>query len=575
MADCGPRGRRAAGRAARPRPRDAAAHVGEPAAARARGRPDRRRRDRGAARERRRGRRARHRWVRRLLAALLVVAGLVVLFLPGLGLRLTVLLVGLLLLAQGVREVITGALSRSLGARDRVATLLSGVSAIIFGLLALTWRDVTVLVLGVAFGAWLLVRGVRLLVETVGPRWLGRRREGRASRGRPRIVLAASSLVLALLLAAVGGRLLGTPHPDDFYTPPLDVPEAAGVLLRAEPFTRAVPDGATAWRILYTTTRDEGMPAVASGLVVVPDGAQAAPVVAWDHGTTGVAVGCAPTLLADPLASGAMPDPAAVVDAGWAIVMTDYIGLGADPPHEYLVGQGEARATLDAVRAAHQLPDAGLGDRTVVWGHSQGGGAALWTGGVAPGYAPELDILGVAAMAPAANLPAMIDALAGDTAGTLVGPLVLAGFAERYDDVRVSDYLRPEATLLYEETLARCWSDPAMLVSVVGAVAIDRPIWRTDPNAGPLAQRLEENVPRLPIEAPLLLAQGLADTLVLPDAQRAYVEELCAAGQAVDYRTYEGQDHVGVVGPDSPLPGELLRWTADRFAGLPADDTCP
>lgn len=308
--------------------------------------------------------------------------------------------------------------------------------------------------------------------------------------------------------------------------------------------------------------------------MVVPDDIDQPPIIAWDHGTTGAAVGCAPTLLPDPLASGAMPDPAAVIAAGWAIVATDYIGLGADSPHEYLVGQPVGRATLDAVRAARQLMGVSLGGQVAVWGHSQGGGAALWTGGLAASYAPEIDVVGVAAMAPAANLPAMIDELANEKAGTLVGPLALAGFAERYDDVRVTDYLRPAATLLYEETLARCWSDPAMLVSVAQAVVIDRPIWSRSPNEGPLSQRLEENVPRLPIAAPLMIAQGLADTLVLPDAQGTYVDELCAAGQKVDYRTFDGEDHVSVVSAGSPLLDELVQWTTDRFAGAPATDTC-
>lgn len=162
------------------------------------------------------------------------------------------------------------------------------------------------------------------------------------------------SLARAVVLAFLGG-LGGTPQPDAFYLPPPQVPDATGVLLRAEPFERAVPEGAHAWRILYTTTRADEVHAIASALVVVPDTPEPVPVIAWTHGTTGVAVGCAPTLLPDPLASGAMPDPAAVIDAGWAIVATDYIGLGADPPHAYLIGEEAARATLDAIRAAHQL----------------------------------------------------------------------------------------------------------------------------------------------------------------------------------------------------------------------------
>jgi len=372
----------------------------------------------------------------------------------------------------------------------------------------------------------------------------------------------------------VGGRLLGTPVPDAFYAAPSAVPSEPGVLLRAEPFTATIPDGAHAWRILYTTTRDEGSPAIASGFVVMPDGAKRPPTIAWAHGTTGAAVGCAPTLLDDVQAAGAMPEMDAALQRGWAVVATDYVGLGADAPHPYLVGEAEGRSVLDAVRASRQLADASFGEQVVVWGHSQGGGAALWTGGIAAQYAPELEVVGVAAMAPAANLPAMIGQLADGKAGTIVGPLVLAGYSSHYADVRVRDYLRPEATLLYEETAARCWPDPSFIVSVLEAGVIDRPIWRKSPNEGPLAARLEANVPRNTIGAPVLIAQGLADTLVLPGAQQEYVDSRCAAGQRLDYRTYPGKDHMGVVSAGSPLLPQLLQWTEDRLRGEPAADTC-
>ncbi len=100
----------------------------------------------------------------------------------------------------------------------------------------------------------------------------------------------------------------------------------------------------------------------------------------------------------------------AVVQQGWAVVVTDYAGLGTAGPHPYLIGEGEARSVLDATRAARQLDDISLSTETVVWGHSQGGHAALWTGQLAPTYAPDVGVIAVAAMAPAANLPALIEA---------------------------------------------------------------------------------------------------------------------------------------------------------------------
>jgi hypothetical protein len=55
---------------------------------------------------------------------------------------------------------------------------------------------------------------------------------------------------------------------------------------------------------------------------------------------------------------------------------------------------------------------------------------------------------------------------------------------------------------------------------------------------GALGKRFEQNVPRGMIHAPLLVAQGLADPLILPAMQRRYVNRLCRAGQRLQYRTY-------------------------------------
>jgi acetyl esterase/lipase len=64
---------------------------------------------------------------------------------------------------------------------------------------------------------------------------------------------------------------------------------------------------------------------------------------------------------------------------------------------------------LDSVRAARDMPDSGASDRFAVWGHSQGGHAALYTGELAARYAPDLKLVGVAAAAPATYLVELFD----------------------------------------------------------------------------------------------------------------------------------------------------------------------
>lgn len=522
--------------------------------------------------------------VRGLLFLALAVA---VLVWPAPTIGVVALLVGVGLVVAGVLDVVDGV--RSSGT-DRWARVAVGAASVLLGGLALVWPDVTVLVVAVVLGVRLVLLGVRLLVAGVRRARAARRppetvaapsrRSRSARRGPAALVGAVLAFVAAAVLTGVSVAVQrAAPHADAFYAAPDAPPDEPGSLLRAEPFTRQIPDGASAWRILYTTTLDEGEPTVASGLVVVPDGVGTdggapPPVVAWAHGTTGYARGCAPSVLDEPFESGAFFLLDDVLARGWALVATDYAGLGTAGPHPYLVGQGEARSVLDAVRAARALDGATLGEQTVVWGHSQGGHAALWAGAVAPAYAPDVPLAGVAALAPASDLTAMVSHLENVPGGSVFASYVVAAYDAAYPDADAIEAVRPGARLVVHEMASRCLSEPGALVSVAEALSMDQPLWTTDPTDGALGERLAENVPTGAVEAPLLVAQGASDPLVLPSTQDAYVGERCAAGQPVDYRTYEGRDHVGLVQADSPLASDLVRWTEARLAGEPPTPTC-
>ncbi|HEV8461550.1 MAG TPA: prolyl oligopeptidase family serine peptidase, partial [Gaiellaceae bacterium] len=123
-------------------------------------------------------------------------------------------------------------------------------------------------------------------------------------------------------------------------------------------------------------------------------------------------------------------------------------------------------------------------------------------------------------------------------------------------------------------TAQRCLSGPEALVSVATNILNDAMFSRS-PSSGALGRRLLENIPLQPIKAPLMVAQGLADTLVLPSAQEKYVNALCASGQQLEYRTYRGYDHVAVVAdPQSPLIRDLFQWTKDRLTRTPPPRGC-
>src|SRR5699024_7078435 len=131
-----------------------------------------------------------------------------------------------------------------------------------------------------------------------------------------------------------------------------------------------------------------------------------------------------------------------------------------------LIGPGEAHSVLDGIRAAGQLEGAELAPQTVVWGHSQGGHAALWTGQLAPQYAPELSIEGVAALAPAADVPAFAEDLTHSRVGLLFASYAMAAYSEHYPEISLQEQVIPPARTLVHEMAGRCLAEPSILASI-------------------------------------------------------------------------------------------------------------
>ena len=363
--------------------------------------------------------------------------------------------------------------------------------------------------------------------------------------------------------------------PDTFYDPPAsDASRKAGLLLRSEPLKDVVlPAGIQGWRILYATTVDDSTPATAVATVFarIDLPPRPCPVIAWEHATTGLLQKCMPSLLSAPTKG--VPERNRIVMAGWVVVATDYSFAETHGPHPYLIGEGEARAALDSVRAARQMSELTLDKRMVVWGYSQGGHAALWTGIVGPRHAPELEILGVAAIAPAANVK---NILAMNVAvDKRFGPYLALSYSRFYPDITFEQALRPGALDAARQIVNLCGFVPPEDLERIETLAatFDGPALATSSNKA-LQARLEQNAADGPIQAPVVIAQGLSDIVVPPAATDAYVEERCSAGQRLEYWTFAGRDHFTIVQPGTPLEELLIKWTRARFAGEPQASGC-
>ncbi len=362
--------------------------------------------------------------------------------------------------------------------------------------------------------------------------------------------------------------------PDAFYDPPPDLPRQPGALLRREPLKDVIlPAGMRGWRILYATTVNDSTPATAVATVFAPTHPHAGPcpVIAWEHATTGLLQKCMPSLLSAPTKG--IPWCNRIVRAGWVMVATDYSFAEKGGPHPYLIGEGEARAVLDSVRAARQMSELTLDKRMVAWGYSQGGHAALWTGIVGPRYAPDLEILGVAAIAPAANIQKIL--AMNVEADKRFGPYLALSYSRFYPDITFEQALRPEAVDAARQIVNLCCFLPPEDAERVQALAatFDGPALATNSNKA-LQARLEQNTADGLITAPVVIAQGLSDIVVPSSATDAYVEERCSANQRLEYWTFAGRDHFAIVQPDTPLEELLIKWTTARFADEPQPSGC-
>jgi pimeloyl-ACP methyl ester carboxylesterase len=378
-----------------------------------------------------------------------------------------------------------------------------------------------------------------------------------------RIVLLS---VLALVAAApaAAAEVPKAPSGLKLYKPPKNLKSYGdGDLIWGRRVANALPQASRTWTLLYRSTSLRGKAIGVSGFLMLPKGKapkRGWPVVSWAHGTSGIADRCAPSRDPDgPYTTYAAKQFGAWLKAGYAIANTDYEGLGTPGVHPYVVGRSEGRGVVDIVRASRQI-DGRLARRYVIAGHSQGGHAALFAAALGPKRAPELRLRGVAAFAPASHLDLLSRALPSFTTPSgLSGlaALVLRGVSAVYPEIEPSQIASDRALALFPQVDRVCLGELNQPSSFGGIAPAD--LVRPGADMEPLNRRLAQQNPDLKIAAPVLVAQGLADTTVLPALTNQLDEELRARRNKVRYLTYPEVDHGGIVAAADRATRRFLR----------------
>ena len=363
-----------------------------------------------------------------------------------------------------------------------------------------------------------------------------------------------------------------------FYRLPSPVPTGdPGDIIKIEKIASA-PLGSTAWRVIYHSRDLQGDDVPVSGVVIVPTlpaPAGGRTVVAWGHPTTGAAAKCAPSLGLDPFQT--IEGLHELLAEGYAIVATDYPGLGVDAPSSYLLGVPESNSVLDAVRAARQIDGTDAGDRVVLWGHSQGGQAVLFAAERAAAYAPELDILGVAVAAPAADLGELMSDDIVDISGVTIAsyaiPAYEAAYQDRFPDGRISAILTPAGATATPRMAALCLLSQNTEIHAIAEPLIGGYVTSDPSTTEPWQTLLAENsAGSQPITVPVFVGQGLADELVKPAATEDYVTLLCTQKAHVSFHRYPGVNHGFAA--YAALP-DMLGWLTAVTSGTTPSSTCP
>ncbi len=232
---------------------------------------------------------------------------------------------------------------------------------------------------------------------------------------------------------------------------------------------------------------------------------------------------------------------------------------------------------LDGVRAARNL-DAGAGTRFGVYGHSQGGGAALWTAAQAAAYAPELHLVGTVAIAPATELAQILDADLRTRVGKVLGSMATVAWSRLYPGATLAAVYASPAAMRAATRLAQMCVTSAtrdtQLAALVGATELTLAggLRSGALGAAPWSAIVAQNtIVAARVPGPVLLVEGSADTIVPPPVTAAFRTALCAANVRVQYDVLQGIGHINAGMQAVPL---LLPWFEDRFSALPAPSNC-
>lgn len=339
-----------------------------------------------------------------------------------------------------------------------------------------------------------------------------------------------------------------------FYAGP--IPPAGG-LIETVPLAPqlSVTGAGAAYRILYSTTNQHGAPAVSTAAVFVPHTPPPPggyPVIAWAHGTVGLGDDCTPSAL--PRTARDNEYLSHWLDQGYAIVASDYAGLGTPGLMSYLNSVTTAHGVIDSVIAAHKM-DIPMSPKWAIVGQSQGGGAAVSSARWATEFSAGsgLDYRGVVATGTPANIQKFVAQAGPDLQLPELGAVanaytayILAALREARPDLDIDRVLSPAGLNAADRAETVCVHPLTDELADLSPAAMFSAPLLSIPG---IEQALNDfmGTPVSGYDRPIFLGVGLLDRDVPPASTLAFYDQLVAANQNVELRIYPEDDHSGTV----------------------------
>ncbi|MBU9764428.1 prolyl oligopeptidase family serine peptidase [Mycobacterium sp. TNTM28] len=366
-------------------------------------------------------------------------------------------------------------------------------------------------------------------------------------------ILAISALTVAPTASAATPDWSGLDA--RHYVAPIPAPGTLLEVVALNP-QLSVQGAASAYRILYATVDQHYSPALSTAAVFVPRG-QAPdggwPTIAWAHGTVGLGDDCTPS--AQPRSDRDDEYLSHWLDQGYAVVGSDYAGLGTPGLMSYLNGVATAHSVVDSVIAMHHM-DLPLSPKWAIVGQSQGGGAAVNSARWATEFSrgTGLDYRGVVATGTPFNVERIVERAGpymalppnlGPAASSYTG-YILAGVREARPDLDIDSVLTPAGLDAVNEAETLCKPQLDAHLAGMTPTGYFRAPLDTLPGVD-AALDAYLSTPTSGYDRPIFLGVGLLDRDVPPNMTQQLADQLRANGQDVTLKVYPDEDHSGTV----------------------------